>query len=172
MCKENSFDTENDYFYQKNKKMNQLFDVSTTSRNMVSKFLSGYTLEQLNTIPEGFSNNLIWNIGHIIVSQQLLVYKLSGLPMMVSDELVEKYKKGTKPEHIVTQAEVDEIKSLLFETIQQTKVDYDNQIFKNYMEYTTSTGNHVLRNAEDAMAFSNFHEGLHIGNMMSIRKFI
>ena len=115
---------------------------------------------------------MIWNIGHIIVSQQLLVYKLSGLPMMVSDELVEKYKKGTKPEHIVTQAEVDEIKSLLFETIQQTKVDYDNQIFKNYMEYTTSTGDHVLRNAEDAMAFSNFHEGLHIGNMMSIRKFI
>ena len=152
--------------------MNQLFDVSTTSRNMVSKFLSGYNLDQLNTIPEGFSNNLIWNIGHIIVSQQLLVYKVSGLPMMVSDELVEKYKKGTKPEHIVTQAEVDEIKSLLFETIQQTKVDYDNQIFKNYMEYTTSTGNHVLRNAEDAMAFSNFHEGLHIGIMMSIRKFI
>ncbi|SFE58775.1 DinB family protein [Flavobacterium xueshanense] len=152
--------------------MNQLFDVSTTSRNMVSKFLSGYTLDQLNTIPEGFNNNLIWNIGHIIVSQQLLVYKLSGLPMMISDELVEKYKKGTKPEHIVTQAEVDEIKSLLFETISQTKVDYDNKIFKNYMEYTTSTGDHVLKNAEDAMAFSNFHEGLHIGNMMSIRKFI
>ena len=152
--------------------MNQLFDVSTTSRNMVSKFLSGYNLDQLNTIPEGFNNNLIWNIGHIIVSQQLLVYKLSGLPLLVSDELVEKYKKGTKPEHIVTQAEVDEIKSLLFDTIQQTKVDYDNQIFQNYTEYTTSTGDHVLKNAEDAMAFSNFHEGLHIGIMMSIRKFI
>lgn len=139
---------------------------------MVSKFLSGYNLDQLNTIPEGFNNNLIWNIGHIIVSQQLLVYKLSGLPLLVSDELVEKYKKGTKPEHIVTQAEVDEIKSLLFDTIQQTKVDYDNQIFQNYTEYTTSTGDHVLKNAEDAMAFSNFHEGLHIGIMMSIRKFI
>ncbi|MFV8336823.1 DinB family protein [Flavobacterium sp. RSP29] len=152
--------------------MNQLFDVSTTSRNMVSKFLSGYTLDQLNTIPEGFSNNLIWNIGHLIVSQQLLVYKLSGLPMMISDDLVEKYRKGTRPEEIVTQAEVDVIKSLLFETIQKTKVDYDNNIFKNYKEYSTSTGDHVLKNAEDAMAFSNFHEGLHIGVMMNIRKFI
>nr|WP_314896649.1 DinB family protein [uncultured Flavobacterium sp.] len=152
--------------------MNQLFDATTTSRNIISKFLSGYTLDQLNTIPEGFNNNLIWNIGHIIVAQQMLVYKLSGLPMMISDDLVEKYKKGTKPEHIATQAEVDEIKFLLFETINQTKVDYDNKIFKNYMEYTTSTGNHVLRNAEDAMAFSNFHEGLHIGVMLSIRKFV
>ena len=152
--------------------MEATFRIWETSRGIYLKFLENYSLEQLNTIPQGMSNNLIWNIGHIIVSQQLLVYKLSGLPMMVSDELVEKYKKGTKPEHIVTQAEVDEIKSLLFETIQQTKVDYDNQTFKNYMEYTTSTGDHILRNAEDAMAFSNFHEGLHIGIMMSIRKFI
>ena len=152
--------------------MNQLFDVSTTSRNMVSKFLSGYSLDQLNVIPEGLNNNLIWNIGHIIVSQQLLVYKLSGLPMMISDELVEKYKKGTKPEHPATQAEVEELKALLFSTIQQTKLDYDAKLFQNYHDYTTSTGNHVLKNAEDAMAFSNFHEGLHLGIMTIIRKFL
>ena len=152
--------------------MNQLFNVSTTSRNMVSKFLSGYSLDQLNVIPEGLNNNLIWNIGHIIVSQQLLVYKLSGLPMMISDELVEKYKKGTKPEHPATQAEVEELKALLFSTIQQTKLDYDAKLFQNYHDYTTSTGNHVLKNAEDAMAFSNFHEGLHLGIMTIIRKFL
>ena len=152
--------------------MNQLFDVSTTSRNMVSKFLSGYSLDQLNVIPEGLNNNLIWNIGHIIVSQQLLVYKLSGLPMMISDELVEKYKKGTKPEHPATQAEVEELKALLFSTIQQTKLDYDAKLFQNYHDYTTSTGNHVLKNAEDAMAFSNFHEGLHLGIMTIICKFL
>jgi hypothetical protein len=40
---------------------------------------------------------------------------------------------------------------------QQTKLDYDAKLFQNYHEYTTST-NHVLKN-EDAMAFSNFHEG-------------
>ena len=139
---------------------------------MISKFLSGYSLDQLNTIPEGCSNNLIWNIGHVIVSQQMLVYKLSGLPMMVSDELVEKYKKGTKPEHPASQAEVEELKALLFTTIQQTQLDYEAKLFQNYHEYTTSTGNHVLKNAEDAMAFSNFHEGLHLGIMIIIRKFL
>jgi hypothetical protein len=158
-------------FIKKLKKMDQTFDVNTTSRNMVSKFLAGYTVEQLNAIPEGFSNNLIWNIGHIIATQQLLVYKLSGLPMMISDEFVEKYKKGTKPESIVTQAEVDEIKSILFEAVNQTKVDYDNKIFKNYNEYPTSTG-FVLKSVESALAFNNLHEAIHIGIMMSIKKFI
>ena len=138
---------------------------------MIAPFLEKYTLEQLNAIPEGFSNNLIWNIAHIVVTQQILVYKLSGLPMNVSDEMVEKYKKGTKPEHQATQAEVDEIKSLLFKTIDQTAVDYDNKIFNNFSEYPTSTG-FILKSAEDAMVFNNFHEGLHIGILMSIRKFI
>lgn len=151
--------------------MEQTFDVNTTSRNMVSKFLEGYTLEQLNTIPVGFSNNLIWNIGHVIVTQQLLVYKLSGLPMMISDEMIDKYKKGTKPEHIATQTEVDAMKFLLFETINQTRVDFDGKIFNNYNEYPTSTG-FILKSIEDAMVFNNFHEGLHIGIMMNMRKFI
>ena len=151
--------------------MHQTFEITRTSRKILSQILENHTLEQLNTIPEGFNNNLIWNIGHIIVVQQMLVYKLSGLPMMISDELVNKYKKGTKPEHNATQAEVDEIKSLLLETINQTKADLDNKIFKNYQEYPTSTG-FVIKNAEDAMAFNYFHEALHIGIIMCIRKFI
>jgi hypothetical protein len=171
LCKEKSFTTENDYFYRKFKKMDQTFDITRTSRKIVSQFLENHTLEQLNKIPEGFKNNLIWNIAHIVVTQQLLVYKFSGLPMMVSDELVQKYMKGTKPEHNATQAELEEIKSLLSKTIDQTKEDFDNKIFKNYQEYPTSTG-FVLKSAEDAMIFNNFHEGLHIGIMMSLRKFI
>ena len=151
--------------------MQRTFEITRTSRKIVSQFLDNYSLEQLNKIPNGFKNNLIWNIAHIVVTQQLLVYKFSGLPMLVSDELVQKYMKGTKPELDATQADVEEIKTLLTKTINQTEEDYDNGIFKNYQEYPTSTG-FVLRNVEDAMVFNNFHEGLHIGIMMSLRKLI
>lgn len=151
--------------------MHQTFNITETSRKILSQIIENNTLEQLNTIPLGYKNNLIWNIGHIVVVQQVLVYKLSGLSMMISDEMVEKYKKGTKPELDATQAEVDEIKSLLLETINQTKADLNDKVFKNYSEYPTSTG-FVLKTAEDAMAFNYFHEGLHIGIIMSLRKFI
>ncbi len=158
-------------FIENLKNMNQLFTITATSRNMVSRILENHTLEQLNKIPEGFNNNLIWNIAHVLVTQQLLVYKLSGLPMMVSDEMIEKYKKETRPKQEVSQAEVDEIKSLLFKTLEKTKEDYNNGVFKNYQEYPTSTG-FVLKNVDDAMAFNNFHEGLHIGIIMSLRKLV
>ncbi len=91
--------------------------------------------------------------------------------MMVSDEMIEKYKKGSAPKEKSTQIEVDQIKSLLFATINQTKEDYLNKIFKNYHEYSTSTG-YVLRNIEDAISFNNFHEGIHFGIIMSLKKLV
>ncbi|MFC4816180.1 MULTISPECIES: DinB family protein [unclassified Flavobacterium] len=151
--------------------MEYTFKINLLSRNVLLRFLENHTLEQLNKIPEGFSNNLIWNIGHMVVVQQMLVYRLSGLPMMVSDAMVAKYMKGTKPESDVTQEEVDEIKSLLFATLEQSKKDFENAIFKTYTEFTTSTG-YTVTSAKDAMEFNNYHEGMHTGIMMQIKKFL
>ncbi len=151
--------------------MQQALAITDTSRKILGQILKEYSLVQLNTIPIGYSNNLIWNIAHVIVVQQMLVYKLSGLEMMISDEMVHKYKKGSKPENDVTQSEVDEIYSLLFKTIDKTKRDFDNHVFQNYQEYTTMLGN-TLKSAKDAIAFNYYHEALHTGIIMSIRKFI
>ena len=122
-------------------------------------------------MPEGFNNNIIWNVAHTIVTQQLLVYKLSGIPMIVSDELVEMYRKGTKVERDVTQAEVDLIKGLLFSTIEKTKEDYDNRIFQTYHEYTVTTKS-TLTNVDEAIAFNNFHEGIHLGYVLALKRVI
>ena len=151
--------------------MHQTFDITRTSRKVLAQNLESHTLEQLNKIPEGFSNNLIWNIEHIVVVQQMLVDRLSCLPMLISDEMVQKYKKGTKPEGNVEQKEVDEIRSLLFETINHLKADFNNKIFKTYDEFTTMSG-FTIKNAEDALSFNYYHEAVHTGVMMAIRKFI
>lgn len=151
--------------------MNTTLAITRTNRNILKQILAKYTLEQLNEIPAGYSNNLIWNIAHVVVTQQLLVYKLSGLPMLVSDEMVEKYKKGSKPEHNATQEEVDLVQGLLLSTIDQTEIDIAHNSFANFVEYPTSTG-FVLKNVQDAMAFNDFHEGIHLGIIMTIRKFI
>lgn len=141
------------------------------NRKTFYSFLENYSVEQLNKIPEGFSNNIIWNIGHIIVVQQMLVYNLSGLPMMVSEEMVNKYRKGTAPQGDVSQEEINEIKALLFTTLEQTKKDFLNDIFKNFNEFTTMTGFNV-DSAKTALEFNNFHEGVHLGIILSLKKFI
>lgn len=151
--------------------MEQTFELNRTCRKLIAPFLEDFSLEQLNTIPTGFSNTLFWNIAHVVVTQQLLVYKLSGLPMLISDELVDKYKKGSKPEHAATQEEVDQIKALIFDLVDQTQADYGSGVFTQFTEYPTSSG-FVLKNVKHAMAYNNFHEGLHLGIMMSMKKIL
>ena len=84
-----------------------------TSRKIYTDFFDKYSLEQMNIVPDKFSNNIIWNIGHIVAAQQSLVYKTSNLPMNITEEYFDKYKPGTKPVGAVSQGEVNEIKSLL-----------------------------------------------------------
>ena len=151
--------------------MEATFKIWETNRKHFAQLIDNYSLEQLNKIPEGFSNNLVWNLGHIIVSQQGLVYRLSGLPINVSAEMNEKYRNGSIPTGMTTQAELDELKVLLFSLLEQTKEDYAAGKFVSYNEYTTGTGFH-LANIKDAMEFNNYNEGLHFGFMMNIRKFV
>jgi len=148
------------------------FVITRTSRAIYANFFEKYTLEQLNKVPAGFNNNLIWNIGHIIVAQQMLVYMGSGNKPMVSDEMIKLYMRGTKPERDVTQDEADEIKALLFPTIEQTEEDYNSGVlFSPYTERKTELG-FMLSTVEDAIAFNNYHEGIHLGIIMGLRKFI
>jgi len=151
--------------------MNWTFDICLKNRNILEGFLNQFSLEELNKIPDGFSNNLIWNIAHVVVTQQLLVYGNSQLPMLVSDEMVAKYRKGTKAERKVTQEEVNEVKALLLTTLKKTQDDYYNGLFKNYTEYTVSTKS-TLTNVEQALEFNNFHEGIHLGYILALKKSI
>ncbi len=151
--------------------MEATFRIWQTSRGLYQNFLDNYSLDQLNTIPPGMSNNLIWNIGHVIVSQQKLVYALSGLPMHIPDSLFEKYQNGSRPDGKTTQAEVDEIKKLLSEMVEKTKSDFETGVFKEFHPYQTKTGFH-LGTWKEAMEFNNYHEGIHLGIMLQIKKFL
>ena len=151
--------------------MNNSFKIWKKNRELLLEYFDKYTLEQLNMIPSGFSNNLIWNIGHVIIVQQVLVYKCSGLKAYVSEELFKLYMPGTKPTGNTSQVEVDNLKGLLMSLIEKTEADFKNGKFVTYNEIKVPIGI-ILTSIEDALQFNNYHEGLHLGYMMNIRKFV
>lgn len=148
------------------------FDVLSNIRAISQKHIENNSLEVLNKIPEGFNNNIIWNIAHIMVTTQVLAYKLSGLPLSISDGMVAKYKKDSKPEGDVSQREVNEIKDLLVSTATQLEADYKNGLFVNYTEYTVSTTGNTLKNIDDVLHFNLLHEGMHLGYIMALSRAI
>lgn len=151
--------------------MESIFKAWKTSRKIYSEFFDKYTLDQLNKVPDGFGNNLIWNIGHIVVAQQSLIYKTSNLQMHIPDDLFNRYKPGTKPTRQTSQREANELKTLVMSLVEQTETDFSAGKFVSFNERMTKTGFH-LASLKDAFEFNNYHEGLHLGYMMSIRKFI
>ncbi len=163
--------TENSNEILLTKRMETVFKAWKTSRKLYLEFFGDYSLDQLNKIPTGFNNNLLWNIGHIIVAQQSLIYKDSNLPMYISEDIVNLYKPTTKPTGNTTPTEVNELKELLISLIAKTETDFVKGIFIKYNERTTATGFH-LASIKDAFEFNNYHEGLHLGYMMSIKKFV
>ena len=146
-----------------------LLEITLQNRKLLHGILLKTPLEVLAKVPEGYRNNLWWNIAHVVVTQQLLVYKCSSLPMLVDDGLINRFRKGTVPDGSISDSEIQEVKDLLLTTVEQTAKDYEQGVFNTYNEYTTST-KVTLRNVADAMAFNLYHEGLHLGVILSLRK--
>ncbi|MFN3404358.1 MAG: DinB family protein [Cytophagaceae bacterium] len=151
--------------------MNNSFKLILKTRENILKTVEGLSIEQLNKVPQNFNNNIMWNVAHVISAQQILCYKLSGLNFPISAELVEKYKKGTRAEDVLTQSECREIFDLILSSLKKLEGDYKNGIFNNYNAYTTSYGVE-LNNIEDVLNFLPVHEGLHLGYIMALKKLV
>ena len=152
--------------------MEYLFTVLIQNRKLLYAILRRTRTRDLFIIPEGFRNHLYWNIAHVVVTQQLITYRLSSLPLQVPKDWVERYAKGTVPENKpVLDSEITQLEELLLSTIEQTREDYRNGIFKDYNPYTTSTGVR-LGSVEEATAFNVYHEGLHLGAVLALQKAI
>ena len=123
-------------------------------------------------IPQGFRNHLYWNIAHVVVTQQLITYGLSDLPLLVPPDWVERYAKGTVPDNeAVPESEITQLEELLLSTMEQTREDFRKGVFKTYKPYTTSTSVR-LGSVEEALAFNVYHEGLHLGAVLALQKAI
>lgn len=140
-------------------------------RMRLAKELDDLTLDQLNFIPETHNNNIMWNIGHCLVVQQLLCYSLSGLPPYVDKSLILKYGKGSAPETDVTQEEVDLIKDMLLKSVDLLEKDKEEGKFLTFKPHTVGFGAH-LTSVEDSVRFNNAHEGLHYGYLLALKKLL
>jgi len=148
-----------------------IFKAANYNRTSLLKILEKLTPKELCFIPKGFSNNIIWNLVHILVTEQLLTYKLSGLPLNIDENFVRLFGKGSLPLISISQEDINEIKEKLITANKQTKIDYDKGLFKNFSPYETSTGI-VLNSVDDALQFNAFHEGIHLGIILSIKKLL
>ncbi len=151
--------------------MNKLIDNIRKVRISLLEQVSNLSDDTLNEVPAGFNNNIVWNVGHLITVQQGVCYLRAGLKPFVDEQYTAAYKPGTKPEKYIGLSEIESIKKLLLSSLGPLEEDYSNHIFSNYPAWTTRYGVE-LSNIDDALAFLGFHEGLHTGYIMALKRVV
>ncbi len=151
--------------------MRRAIDIIKQPRLLVLKEIEHLSTEQLNKIPQGFNNNIAWNMGHMIAAQQGICYKRSGLDTTVGEDFFNTYKPGSKPEKFIDEAEIAFIKEQLFISLEKLEADLDKGIFGNYTQVMTRYGIE-LNNIDEAVAFLPFHEGFHVGYIVALRRLV
>jgi hypothetical protein len=140
-----------------------------TERQLILRGIENLSDEQLLKIPEGSKNNILWNLGHIIVTEHVLHYTLSRLEMRIPKDTASIFRTGTSPKGWKETPDISEIKSLFLELPDKLLEDYNNGLFKEFRPYRTSTGVD-LKTFEDAITFNHFHEGTHTGIILGLIK--
>ncbi|RBQ02850.1 DinB family protein [Pedobacter miscanthi] len=141
------------------------------TRAFIIELVKDLNTEQLNKIPKGFNNNIIWNIAHLTAAQQNLCYVRSGLPVTVESEYFTPFLSGTKPGHFIGKEEINSIFDILLSSIDRLASDYTSGIFKQFDPWDKRYGM-KLNSIEDAINFVPFHEGMHIGYIMALKKLV
>lgn len=149
--------------------MNKAIETTRTLRIHLLKGVEDLSTEQLNEIPPGFNNNIIWNLAHLVSALQGICYKRACLDVTIDEDLFMNYRPGTKPENYVDAAKIAEIKELLISTVDRLETDYNNKFFTTYTPVMTRYGVE-LTGIEDAVNFLPFHEGFHMGYIMALKR--
>lgn len=147
------------------------FALLRAARKNIAGLFTKHTDEQLNRIPDGLNNNLLWNAGHVIATMELLTYGLAGLKTPSGREFIDRYRKGSRPEGPASAEDIAHIREQLLGGIDRLEQDISTLDWSNYKEYTTSFGV-TLASVEEALAFNNMHETMHLGTMLALRNLV
>lgn len=152
----------------------QIFNLHLATRTQMIHYLQRYSAEQLRYIPQGFKNNIFWNIAHCVATQQILCYRLCGAHPVIPEDFVELYKKDTFPNGLPPEQEkIQQLLGYLSFTQQRLEHDYMKGFFKEYTfsSYATSYG-YILNKIEEAIHFNNVHEAMHLGTIKALAYFV
>lgn len=146
-------------------------DLLLQTRKNILDEVNACTLDQLSTIPEGFNNNIVWNVAHLIATMDILVYTSTNTSSDTSKDFVDNFKKGSAPKGPSNERELAAIKEQFLNSLEDLRTDYHNDKFGLYTERTTSYGV-TLKTVEEAITFCNLHESMHLGQIKMLRRLV
>jgi hypothetical protein len=144
-----------------------LFDQLQFARQGTLRMIKDITESQADIIPEGFNNNIRWNLGHIYLVHALLAQDRapSGYGSL--------FKMGSKPaEWTVQPPALPELLELLEAQPNQIQEQHLHRLNESITTPVTISSKLTLSTIEECLTFALYHEGGHQQAIKTLKKLI
>lgn len=139
-------------------------------RAFLLKFLMAMETEEANRVPEGFRNNLHWQLGHLLYTQGTTLFEWAGLPAPLPRGFKEYFGLGTGPgDRDALAPDWDELLSLARKHLRilpdQVAGRLDQPLVRPMRLMNIS-----MATVGETLPFLLAHEGEHLAHIKRLRK--
>ncbi len=148
-----------------------LYKTVRATRGYMAQQVADLSEEQLLQVPDGLRNNILWHVGHVVQSEAGIVYGRSGLDVPLPNHYTALYKGGTSPADWTETPDIPDVMEHLKTQTGTIYNEYKDGKFEGYGGFEM-VPKYTLDTIEEAFAFNIFHESIHVGMVMTMRKLI
>lgn len=127
--------------------------------------------EQLVSIPAGFKNNVLWNLGHVPTVLTTLVCKPAEMEPVVPKPYETLFKNGSSPADWTQAPDVSEVIEVFKSSVPKVCDALKAGALDHFVAFDLFPG-YTIGSVEHALAFHAFHSGIHLGMVNSMKKFL
>ncbi|MEN2766710.1 DinB family protein [Ornithinibacillus xuwenensis] len=127
--------------------------------------VEGVTDEEADVIPEGFHNNIRWNLGHIYLDQFLWIQAITKETTAIAS-LNKWFGFGTSPKDFTKDTPtLQALKEMLYDQPDEIREKYGERLEEEFEP--TEMGMYTI---EQVLARTIYHEGLHAAAIQFIKR--
>lgn len=149
-----------------------LFNQLKVIRNNTINAVQEVSESQANSIPEGFNNNILWNLGHVYLVQEKFAFGFIPEPMNIPDNFDDLFGRGSKPSEWKGQPPtLADLIILLEDQTGRIKESLENRLEEAVANPFTMPSGLTLKTIGEFLTFSMYHEGMHVQTIKMLHKF-
>jgi uncharacterized damage-inducible protein DinB len=126
---------------------------------------------QADSVPEGFNNNIRWNLGHVYLVQEKFAFGFIPEAMQIPGGFTELFGRDTRPsEWKVQPPALLELIKLLEDQTNRIQEKLDNRLDEAVANPFNMPSGLTLKTIGEFLAFSMYHEGMHVQSIKMLKK--
>lgn len=141
------------------------------TRDFLLHFVKNLDESMIDSKPNGFNNNLRWNIGHVLLTGEKFLFGYPKKSTFVPESYAPLFEMGTSPDGWQEQ-EVPSLTVLIDQLEAQTARirELSPEFFEQELPFNFPYFN--LKTYHDLFAFMMYHEADHLGQMKAMKRII